>query len=244
LDQKHFLEIVRDQLKTKKMSLRKLALRAEISTGKLSEILNEKKPLSPYYISKLSRALELNSTDHAQKVSNFKEVSRPDRMLKEDELCFIQQWYHLAILNLIKTENTSSSAKWISQRLLITEEETTQALERLTRLKLVEEKDGQLVRTNGFTTTTNNIPSEVIRTMHEEMIKKSLKAVRDVSVDFRDISYITMAINPEKIKKAKEEIKLFRRKIAKILETDPSTEVYSLCVQLIPLTKIQDDQQI
>ncbi|WP_413289873.1 TIGR02147 family protein [Bdellovibrio sp. HCB337] len=242
LEHAQFLELVRAHLKSKKMSLRGLALRAQISTGKLSEILSGKRLPSPYYISKISRALKLEGHQMPMSSPNIQKVSRPDRLLKSDELAFIRQWYHLAILNLLKVADAKMDAKWMAKRLMIKEEEASGALQRLLRLKMIEAVDGRFVRTNGFSTTTNNIPSDVIRSMHESMLQKSIHAIHDVPVELRDISYITMAINPKKIGKAKDEIKLFRRKIAKILETDPHSEVYSLCVQLIPLTNVQAEK--
>ena len=52
-----------------------------------------------------------------------------------------------------------------------------------------------------------------------------------------------MAINPKKLGEAKAVIRRFRKEIEAVLEddrTDPRQEVYSLAVQLFPLTRVSE----
>ncbi|MNS96870.1 hypothetical protein D3C72_1311880 [compost metagenome] len=58
-----------------------------------------------------------------------------------------------------------------------------------------------------------------------------------VHVDKRDMSMITLAIDSKKIPKAKEMIKVFRRKLANYLAQGKKDGVYTINIQLFPLTK-------
>ena len=48
---------------------------------------------------------------------------------------------------------------------------------------------------------------------------------------------VTMAIDAKKIPQAKKLIREFQRQISAVLETGTKTEVYKLCVHMLPLSK-------
>lgn len=227
-------------MQTKKMSLRKLASKAQVSLGKISEIINGKRPLTPYYINKISHALKLSLRDTQHAPANQKTAHRPDRRLTDDELHFIEEWFHLAILNLIKTKDSTNDPKWIAQRLGIQKQEAEKAVLRLKKLGLIEEVEDKFVRRNSFLSTSIDIPSSTIRKMHEQNMNKSIEALNNVPVEYRDVSHITMAISPENLGQAKKEIQKFRKKMALLLEDGEASEVYLMGIQLIPLSKLQN----
>jgi uncharacterized protein (TIGR02147 family) len=72
------------------------------------------------------------------------------------------------------------------------------------------------------------------------MLEKAIDALESVDFGNRDITNMTMAINPKRISEAKAMIARFRRKMAKVMETGPGrTEVYTVAVQFFPLTQIR-----
>ncbi|ASD63237.1 TIGR02147 family protein [Bdellovibrio bacteriovorus] len=240
MDTLEYLDKVRLELKTRRISQRGLALRAKIPPGRVSEILQGRRPLTVYYANKIALALNITPPESLMKAGTAN-PTRPDRVLSEDELQVIQNWYHLAILNLIKTDGGHRNPAWFAQRLGITEKDVYQALRRMLRLRLIVQEESGYRRTSGFVTTSAQIPSATLRNMHHQMMEQSQKALQKVPVEFRDISHMVMAINPDKLPEAKEEIRLFRRKMAALLEeTAPATEVYLLGLQLVPLSKITE----
>jgi hypothetical protein len=62
-------------------------------------------------------------------------------------------------------------------------------------------------------------------------------------MDERDISGITLAIAPDKIAVAKEEIRRFRRRMAKCLETQRPSAVYQLNIQFFRLADSETKQK-
>jgi hypothetical protein len=56
-------------------------------------------------------------------------------------------------------------------------------------------------------------------------------------LESRDVTSITLAVDPGKLRLASEAIKRFRRELAGLLETGQRTEVYHLNIQLIPITQ-------
>ncbi|MGZ3740999.1 MAG: DUF4423 domain-containing protein, partial [Bdellovibrionota bacterium] len=62
-------------------------------------------------------------------------------------------------------------------------------------------------------------------------------AIEAVPTEERDITSMTMAIDPRRLPLAKTLIRKFRFRLADLLETGDRTEVYNLNVQLVPVTK-------
>nr|BFD60124.1 hypothetical protein CKG001_22310 [Bdellovibrio sp. CKG001] len=234
-----FLKLVRDELERRKMSRRNLALKAQIPSGRVSEILNGTRPLSPYYIGKITRALNLSPKHFVQTSKKRSKMQRPDRLLSQDELHFIRDWYHLAILSLVKTPEATLDPRWFANRLAITPAQAQAALKRLMKLKLIEEHQGRFVRTTTFLTTSKDIPSSVIRHMHLQLMEQSRSSLDKTPVEFRDVSHIMMAIDMSKLPQAKEEIRAFRKRMANLLEEGNTEQVYLLGVQLVPLSKLE-----
>jgi uncharacterized protein (TIGR02147 family) len=225
----------------KKLSLRNVAQRAEIPSGRLSEILSGKRPLTLYYLNRLVRALKLNASEKSQMLAamgeNKTSLKKSDRELANDEIALVTEWYYFAILNLIKTKNFQSDAAWIADRLGLTQREVTQALHRLQRLDLIQIENGRFVRTAAFLSTTTDIPSSVLQAAHANKIAKAMEIFPRVPVEFRDISSVTLAIEASKVPLIKEEIRRFRKRIADKYEGGEPDEVYNMAIQFVPYTR-------
>lgn len=115
------------------------------------------------------------------------------------------------------------------------------ALERLERLGLI--RDGRLpppgtLRKNLATPTET---SPALRKAHRENLKKAEEVLETINVDKRDASFITMAIDPALIPKAKEEIRRFRRSLARLLESGNKSQVYTLAIHLFPIDSLRSN---
>ena len=53
----------------------------------------------------------------------------------------------------------------------------------------------------------------------------------------RDFSALTMIVDPTRLPEAKERVLRFKRELGELLEKGEPSEVYSLAIQLFPLTR-------
>jgi hypothetical protein len=72
-----------------------------------------------------------------------------------------------------------------------------------------------------------------------ELARKSL--YRD-PVEARDLTSVTMAIDPKNLSMAKEKIRQFQDELAQMLATGTPTEVYRVSMQMFPLRSQQRSQ--
>jgi uncharacterized protein (TIGR02147 family) len=159
-------------------------------------------------------------------------------VLKDDEFSFIGYWYHLAILELIG-HTTHLSVEEIANKLQLKTILVEEAMDRLHRLKLVETgADGTVTKIVAGVTTTSNIPSEAIRSHHQQLIEKSIEALSTQDVQERDFTSITVAFDRSRVGEAKALIERFKNEFLVLTEASGKAkpDVYALGIQLFNLT--------
>ena len=70
---------------------------------------------------------------------------------------------------------------------------------------------------------------------HDHLRLAGLSLERD-ALHLRDMTSMTMVTSPERIARAKEMIRDFRRKLTRFLEAEGGEEVYVFASQLFPVT--------
>ena len=63
--------------------------------------------------------------------------------------------------------------------------------------------------------------------------------LKEIGVELRDFSAMTIALDLEKLPEAKTIIREFRQKMGTLLRNGNKTEVYQLAIQLYPLSNIK-----
>jgi len=149
----------------------------------------------------------------------------------------ISDWYHFAIIELTETSDFKYDTKWISQRLAITEVEVKNAIQRLLQLNLLQKENNNLKKTNHNFFASYNTPNSALRKLSKQLLSKAHVAVDEQAYDEKDITNITMAIDPKLLPAAEEKIKSFRRELCSFLENGNRTEVYTFVPALFKLTK-------
>jgi uncharacterized protein (TIGR02147 family) len=173
-------------------------------------------------------------------LSGVSENAVPDlQTLSADEFALISDWFHFAILSLSRIPNNRAQHEWIAERLGLTPDTAAQALRRLQRLGLVVVEKGKFRQTAKPLTTTTDIPSEAIRSYHRQNLQLAQEKIEQVATEKRILSSITMATTPEQLEKAKKKILNFKHKLCKELECEDPTEVYTLGIQLFPVTRLR-----
>ncbi len=237
-------ELRRRQQRNPSYSLRAFASHLAISPAHLSLLISGKKRVTAKQALKIAEKLDLPPSLRSRLVDSLLPEalrSAPGledsfRLLDEDEFAFIADWYHFAILSLGKLRQNSSDAAWIARRLGITPIEALDGFRRLSRLGLVERKGAGFRQTGLPLRTSNQVPSRAIRQYHKQNLDLAKEKIDAVPLEERDFSSITMASNSTQLKKAGKLIEEFKQRLSRFLEEGEPEEVYTLAVQLFPVT--------
>ena len=232
-----------------KYSLRAFSASLKLSPSFLSKVLSGKRSLTLKTANKILPSLDLSPQekesflhlvfeDRQTSTSSPKQGQVEDyTLLTMDAFSIISDWYHYAITELTSLEDFENDPRWISKKLGISVIETKMALQRLKRLRILNEKNGELIKSSESLTTTTDISSTALKKFHQQPLEMALRSLREDDVLERDFTSMTMAINENKLPFAKKRIKNFRRALCKQLSKGKKTRVYNLCIQLYPLSK-------
>jgi len=246
-------------------SFRAYARDIGISHTSLSHILVKKQGLSKTKAIKIANKLGLNpdeqeyfltliESEHARstkqreiaqkRLKSFQPQSNdpqtPLHGLSLEAFKTIAEWYHFAILEIIETEGFEQNPtyEWIATELDLSLLVVKAAVDRLKKLEYIVEDSGKLRRIDGYIATPSGIPSEALKKRHTQILQKAITALHFQSIDERDFSSVTMPISLDDISWVKEEIKKFRRELAKKLsQSSKKQKVYNLSIQLFSLQK-------
>ncbi len=224
-------------------SLRRFAVDLGEDSSTLSALMKGKRPLTPKTAQRLAGKI---APDDPQLRDRFilaavqpdvKPQPKSFAALAATDYASIHSWEHYAILSLLEVKNVRTTPRALARRLGLDDRQVTAALSRLYRLGLTKTHNGRLVPSGCQLTTTNDVPSSVLRQANRQYIEKALVSLETDPVDRRDITGITMAIDPEKLPEAKRMLLDFRRELASCLESGDKQDVYRLNLQLFPLSK-------
>ena len=234
-------ELLARQQKNPKFSARAFARQLKIGPGRMSEYLSGKRRVSKKIASKIADSVGFDFQETKKFVGLTEKVvsnNKEDYLTLDDEaISIVLHWYHYAILNLVNTTDCEYSYKFISKRLSIPYHLTKSAIERLIKCGLLENKNNALNRTTQSLTTSRDIPSGIIRQSHIDRLAIASERLESVDVSKRDYSSVVFNLDPDEIEPIKNAIEKFRRKIkVSAIKTEPK-EVYSLSIQLFPLTQ-------
>lgn len=224
-------------------SLRAFARDLGISPTCLSEVLAKKRDLSKRNVLRISdrMALSPKQTNSLLAQAGLKADKQLEKeeffQLSEDTFKVISDWYYFAIIDLCKLKHQSADVNTIAKRLGISKVEAKNAIARLKRLELLEERDGILTATAANLSTTRDITSSAIRKYHKQNLQLADRSIEIDPVDLREFSSITIPADLARLREAKDMIMEFKRKLARFLETSNSTEVYTLAIQLFPVSR-------
>jgi uncharacterized protein (TIGR02147 family) len=216
-----------------------------VSQTYISLLLADKRQLGQEAALRLCQSLKLTGErcraflESSQDNSSTARVKPPVFSIELDQFRTIAEWFHLPLLDLATTRDFRADAKWISKRLRITTVQAREAFDRLCRLGLLTEQDGKWRKTQINLEIPTRKAHQAVRQFHSQMIDKAKDALQDAgdrAFENREISGITIALNPAKIPLARKRIVEFQEELAALLTDDDCTEVHQLNVQFFPLT--------
>jgi uncharacterized protein (TIGR02147 family) len=225
-------------------SLRAFSRQLKMSPAQLSQIISGKRPLTAKTAFRIAEVLALSPLETSTFVESTlqsvpKETSTAVE-IKEDEFSLIADWYHLAILSLSELRQHRADPRWIASQLGIKTSEASVALQRLQKLKIIEIKGGKVRQIMNPLKTPSDVPSSANRIYHAQNLDKAKEKLETVPVADREFSAITMAVSRKNLPKAKKMITEFKRKLCALLEQGEKQAVYSLAIQLFPVSKLEE----
>lgn len=251
-------ELDRRKRRNPSYSQRAFARDLGLRPNRLSEILRAKQGLSgrsgdavavrlPFSEEEREHFRQLVLAEHAstaaERARARKAVERyrtsPDyETLEEARFRVIGEWYHLAILELVKLADFRSSVAWVADRLGIDRSIARLAVARLKRLRLIETNGERWKLPAPNHEVAGGYPSETIRRFHDQVLELARAALRDQPVDERDFSAIFTAVPRSRLPEIKDRLNEFWRRIDEEFGSAESPdEVYCLATQLFSLTK-------
>lgn len=248
-DAKEYLQsqLIKRKKQNPLLSMRSFAKYLGLSPAQLSQIISGKRPITHKAATKMIQALKLSpreSEEFLESIYPGRQSKRRETLsdekrhiLEEDEFRLICDWHHFAILSLCELEKNSSDARWISKVLAISLKDAAEARNRLLRMGLIQVKDKRLYQVSAPITTKNDIKSESIQRSHQQNLSLAMTKLDTIDVEEREFTTVTLATSIKKMKEAKKMIREFKRKLTDYLEDGEKTEVYTLAIQLFPLTQ-------
>lgn len=222
-------------------SQRAFARHIGISSGLLTHYLNEKRPITKKAAQLIAKKLHLDSTQRDYFVYlcelEKNEKRTPSRILTDDELALTVEWYHFAILSLFSTKDFKFDNAWIANRLGIPKALVASSLDRLVRMNFIKIENGKVHLMPGTTSTPTGSPNKFVQMAHQEMLRHIETNIPRVPLEKRDLSSITLAVNEDNLEEAKTMIRAFRRRLATRLYKGKKNQVYTINIQLFPLTQ-------
>lgn len=239
-------------------SLRAFARACELAPGVLSQVLSGKRIPSYKMAEKLIAVLDLSPNERTQFLKSlankhqarglkrlnplFKSTLKTPapKELSLDLFRIIGDWYHYAVLMLTYVEGFKPHPKWIASQLSISEVEAKLAIERLINVGLLKEENGTLVSTEDHITTADkHLTNSALKRHVRQSLEKAGHSLENDPLDIRSMTYMTMAIDPDKINEAKALIEEFTNKMSDLLESGRRRQVYEFGVYLYPLQKLK-----
>ncbi len=156
-----------------------------------------------------------------------------------ENFAYISRWYCLVIKQLIATPSFREDLAWIRRRLRrkISLSEIQAAIQTLLKLKLVERtRQGRLTVREKTISTGTDILSAAIQLHHKQMITRAAEAITEQNVNAREITSVTLRMDPKRIDEAKKRIREFRDLFNKDFSSDQSEAIWQINLQLFEHT--------
>lgn len=240
-------EFIKRCKKNPRYSLRAFAKTLSIQPSPLSAILRGKRPITAKMKTRLglTLGLSLEELKEYDSSSSARKQQNEFQQLTIDNYAIISDWYHYAILELIRVKSFKSNVNYISKALNISETEVQIAIERLQRVGLLEiKKNGKFIDTtaNGLATNIHqDLTSSASKKLQKQILEKAIMALLELPTSVRSQTSMTMAINPIDLPEAKKRIQEFRRDMCAFFEKNKNpTQVYNLGVSLYPITNLEE----
>lgn len=205
-----------------------------LSPGFLKLLFQGKKKLSFPRAQEIAHKLQWTEVQRAKFLSAIQDHSEKSAkslkgkfLLSELDFFEISDWFHFAIIELIKARSGRCTLKEICKQLAISKTEAAFAVKHLTRLNLVEEVDkGYYHVPESY--EVPSVSSAGIRKYHSQMLERAKESIEKQSMTERDLRGLTMAFDRSRLQEAKEDIQKFVAQFEKKYGKGSRDSVYQM----------------
>lgn len=236
-------EYVRRKSDNSRYSERAFAQALGLSPGFLKLLFQGKKKLSLTRAQEITLRLPWTESQRAkflkavQAQSANKAKALKGKFLVNDVDFFeISDWFHFAIIELIKARNGQCNLEEVCKFLAISKTEAAFALKHLKRLNLIEE----VARASYRVPESYEVPSTTsagIRKHHKQMFQRAKEAIDEQIVTERELRGLTIAFNKSRMQEAAEDIQKFVAQFEKKYGSGTRDSVYQLSLAFFRLDK-------
>jgi uncharacterized protein (TIGR02147 family) len=234
-------------------SVRAFARALDINDGALSQILSGKRIPAYRTALRIIRSLGLTPEEEQNFLGSlaekhrsrglqrlnpiFREIQTKPKQQQIDLFRMAADWYHVAIMELVLTDEFQSDPNWVARELGISVIEAKMALERLVNHNCLVYQDGKYLRANGGDRqfAGHGRTNSALRTFHRQVLEKAIHSLENDDPNIRDFTGWTLAIDPEKLPEAAALIESFASNLTSFLVSGKQSKVYHLEFCLYPL---------
>lgn len=235
--------------KNPKFSKRSYAKLLGISSGRLAEIFSGKSSITEKKARSIANKLEFSAEEKLQFLTMVENETnlRSKRSIKNrrahrishGEFSLICEWEYFSLMSLIELSTFKSDKNWIAKKLGITNERLDEVINILYNQNLIKISDsGAISNTYSSMSTLTDVPSDILKKANEKCILQAIEKMYQIKPELRDITSMTFPVAPQKIAEAKDLIRKFKAKMTKLMSEEPTSEIYNLNIQLVPVTEL------
>jgi uncharacterized protein (TIGR02147 family) len=226
--------------KNPRYSIRAFAKFLDVDYSTLSKMINGRRPVGERLTRRLALRLGYGTTQALDVNLNSALKTAEYRPIPAEDLRLIPEWYHFAILELIKIQGVKHTPGHFARRLGINQWQVRAAIDQLVGAGMLkfDADAGWIDTSSGFTSSIGVPAADVARNLQIQLVKKSLDALEHIHIERRDHTSLTVALSRSRLNEAKELIKTFRRQMDALLSKDTDyQDVYVLNIGFFPVTK-------
>jgi uncharacterized protein (TIGR02147 family) len=177
-----------------------------------------------------------------QRSKTYREI----RGLERDQYEYYSQWYHVAIRELVETNDFHEDYEWIAGRVRpkISPKQAEEAITLLLKLRLLSrDSEGKLIQSDANISTGAEVRSLAVLNFHRVMLEAAEKSLDQISPQERDITSATFAVSANQMDELKRRVAHFRKTTLTWLSSssDLKSAVYQMGIQIFPLTELKGE---
>lgn len=184
---------------------------------------------------------------HAEKDAYYQRLLQSKKVsqlqpIEKQQYAYYATWYHPVVRELVASKEFDGTPEWIANRLssTVTPAQIAKSLELLETLGIIQKTEGPRYRqVNTLISTGPEVSSIVVHNYHKSLLDLSKSVMDELSLDYRDVSALTLGVSRERLPEIRNKVREFRKEVLKMVsgENEPE-EVFQLNIQLFPVTKM------
>lgn len=235
-------ELIRRKAKNGSYSLRSFSRDLGLDASNLSKILKYQAHLGPSLRQRIGQQLGFENEEiQALLKPNTYEKTTDEHYQNHslDVFKIVAEWQHYALLEYFKLKKASTNSAVIAKHFGLTKKEIEESLKRLIDVGLLQKSNHGYRPTEDSSSSILNVAtSSAHKQQQTQILEGAIHALKEVPIEERSQSSMTVAIDSKKLSEAKELIKTFRRDLGRLLSKSKELDsVYQISISLYPVTK-------